>query len=290
MTFGESMVSVNTTTQSVFRIPFVFVVTLLCAVCFIESEKTFCAGIQDSTKNDLFVVGEELTYNVSYAFLDIGQVRIKILEKIEEKDQRVYKAIAYIDSYTGVPFVDLHAVYESVFDNTVFAKWFQARTKNNPQWTYVTYVFDYDKKKTFIEEGNVETKVVAKRDTIPLERKSQDGLSLFYFARKHVRTQQKINVPTVIQKQNVNTYIDFKNERTKETIDALDYSIDVIHFEGRADFEGIFGLTGEFEGWFSNDEARVPILAKMKVIIGDIRIELMKWKRQGWNPPKYVEQ
>jgi hypothetical protein len=66
--------------------------------------------------------------------------------------------------------------------------------------------------------------------------------------------------------------------------------VDVVHFEGRADFEGIFGMTGDFEGWFSNDEARVPILAKMKVIIGNIRIELTKWNREGWKPPKFVEQ
>jgi hypothetical protein len=45
-------------------------------------------------------------------------------------------------------------------------------------------------------------------------------------------------------------------------------------------------LTGDFEGWFSNDEARVPILAKMKVILGSITIELMRWKRAGWTPPR----
>jgi hypothetical protein len=66
----------------------------------------------------------------------------------------------------------------------------------------------------------------------------------------------------------------------------VDYPVDVVHFDGNMDFVGIFGLTGGFEGWFSNDEARVPILAKMKVLIGSVTVELMKWTRPGWNPPR----
>ena len=53
------------------------------------------------------------------------------------------------------------------------------------------------------------------------------------------------------------------------------------------DFISIFGLTGYFEGWFSNDEASIPIVAKMKVLIGNITLELKSWKREGWIPPKY---
>ena len=51
--------------------------------------------------------------------------------------------------------------------------------------------------------------------------------------------------------------------------------------QGNAEFVGIFGLTGEFSGWFWNDDARIPIVAKMQVIIGSVTIELMSWKRPG---------
>ena len=47
----------------------------------------------------------------------------------------------------------------------------------------------------------------------------------------------------------------------------------------------IFGLTGVFEGWFSDDAASVPISAKMHVLIGSVRIELLRWKRSNWTPP-----
>jgi hypothetical protein len=75
----------------------------------------------------------------------------------------------------------------------------------------------------------------------------------------------------------------------EEEVDAIKYPVDVVHFEGEAGFVGIFGLTGGFEGWFSNDAAQVPILARMKVILGSVKIELIKWKRAGWTPPRAGE-
>jgi hypothetical protein len=89
----------------------------------------------------------------------------------------------------------------------------------------------------------------------------------------------------VTEKQVV-AQLDFARRQEKAEIDAVDYPVDVLHFDGRADFVGIFGLTGDFEGWFSNDNARVPILAKMHVIIGSVTIELMQWTRAGWTPPR----
>ena len=128
-----------------------------------------------------------------------------------------------------------------------------------------------------------------KRDTLPLDTLYQDGLSLFFLARTYVMTKQRVSIPTVVSEKRGVTYINFTTERTKEEIDAVKYPIDLIHFEGEAGFVGIFGLTGGFEGWFSNDNARVPVIAKMKVLIGNVRIELIEWKRQGWTPPRYIE-
>jgi hypothetical protein len=45
-------------------------------------------------------------------------------------------------------------------------------------------------------------------------------------------------------------------------------------------------LEKDFEGWFSDDDARIPIRAKMKVIIGKVDIQLVRWKRANWSPPQ----
>ena len=242
-----------------------------------------------SDNDSMLQMGEELTYNVSYAFLDIGQVRIKVVDKVSDSGKTFYKAMAYIDSYKGVPFVDLHSIYESNIDASMHSLWFRSRLKKDSKWRYFIYQFDYARHGIYIQQGTLGKDKVEKRDTLRVDTLSQDGLSLFYFARANLFSQRTMAIPTVVSEAKGNTLINFMNERTSEKVDAVDYPIDLIHFEGNAGFVGVFGLTGDFEGWFSNDAARVPILAKMKVIIGNVRIELMKWKRNGWVPPKYVE-
>ena len=243
-----------------------------------------------SAPESVFQVGEELTYNVSYASFDIGQVRIALVDKTTRDGITYYRATAHIDSYKGVPFVNLHAIYEDSIPQQIYSSWFRSRHKNDPEWDYFTYTYAYPKKRMYIKQGRWGSMKVEKRDSLQLDTLYQDGLSLFYFARVNVLTKQKINIPTVVNEKKGTTLIDFTVQREHDEIDAVKYPIDLVHFKGEAGFVGIFGLTGAFEGWFSNDAARVPIIAKMKVLIGNIRLELMKWKRANWNPPKYVEE
>jgi hypothetical protein len=233
----------------------------------------------------VFVEGEELVYNVRYSFIDLGQVRIKTIGKTPQATFTAFDAKAYIDSYRGIPFVDLHATFESRMDTTVCSHDFVGKMKQDNQWDFARYKFDYDRHRCLMEIGNRDT-IVARRETLSVNGFQQDGLSLFFFARDRLFSAQKVNVPGIVKEQKVNTYIDFYKERTSAEVDAIEYPVDVTKFEGHLDFEGIYGLTGDFTGWFSSDDARVPILAKMKVIVGSVTIELMKWNRPGWTPPR----
>jgi hypothetical protein len=228
---------------------------------------------------------EELVYNVRYGFIDLGQVRIRTYATEQVNDSPAYRAKAYIDSYSGVPFVDLHATFESWIDPGMFSRKFIGKSKDGKTWDYARYYFEYPEHRVLIESGKRDT-VIDTRDTLGIEGHVQDGLSLFFYARDRLRSGRKDVIPCVVTEKKVTTSIDFSNDRTTAEVDAVDYPIDVIAFEGTADFVGIFGLTGDFEGWFSNDDARVPIMAKMKVILGSITIELMEWKREGWTPPR----
>jgi hypothetical protein len=235
-----------------------------------------------------FVVGEELVYNVRYAFLDLGQVKITTIGRRTADGKECFFARALIDSYRGVPFVDLHAIFESTIDPVMFSRRFVGKTKQDGSWEFSRYRFEYDRKRVIIELGERDT-VVNRVDTAEVQTPHQDGLSLFFFARDGVMTGKEMNVPTLIKEKKGNTYLAFNKGRTTAEIDAVEYPVDVVRFDGTMDFIGIFGLTGDFEGWFSNDAARVPIKAKMEVLIGSVTIELMSWKRPGWNPPRAQE-
>jgi hypothetical protein len=231
------------------------------------------------------LVGEDLVYNVSYGFIDLGQIRIKTVSRLETDGRPCYFSQAFINSYKNIPFVDLHAVFESVIDMESYSRRFMGKVKQDGAWDFNRYRFDYPANRVFIESGNRDT-VVAKRETTEVRTPYQDGLSLFFHARHHLFDGKARSVPTMVQEKKVSTVINFGPVRTSVEVDAIDYPVDVAEFEGTMEFTGIFGLTGDFEGWFSNDDARVPIKAKMKVIIGSVTVELMEWKRPGWTPPR----
>ncbi|HEX9614745.1 MAG TPA: DUF3108 domain-containing protein [Bacteroidota bacterium] len=241
----------------------------------------------------MLVVGEELQYKVSYTIFNLGRIIVRVVDRQERNGRVVYRAQAIIDSAPGLPFVDLHIRFTSEFDEELFSYEWIAEDSTEEKTEVRRLTFDYDSSRVFVEKG---TKTAERsvqfdsRDTVSITEKCQDGFTLFFFARNHVRQKATMNTPTFIEKEQVNTFFNFTNAIEEEEIDSVEYPIEVVEFEGRADFVGVFGLTGGFEGRFTNDDASVPIVAWMKVILGSIKVTLDQWKRPGWMPPKYLEQ
>jgi len=240
----------------------------------------------------MLMVGEELEYKVSYLFFNLGKIRIRVVGAERKNDRVVYKTEALIDS--NMPIIaDLHIRFESELDEDIYSYWWVAEDSTSDEILVRRIAFDYDQRRVVVDRGRRlpgAPYAAEEVDTIPVGVRCQDGLSLFFYARQNVRQKKEDNVPTFIDTAQVNTYINFMNEPDGVDIDAVDYDVEVVEFDGRADFVGVFGLTGGFEGAFSNDSARVPIRAYMNVILGSIKVELTKWNRPGWVPPRFVEE
>lgn len=234
----------------------------------------------------VLMLGEELTYSVSYSIFDLGEVKVQIIDTVTKGGIKIYKTKAFIDSYSGVPFVDLHQVFYSEVSSDFYSKFFTVHNTAKPEeMQYTQYAFDYENKKAHFELGMKPKNITSKKGSEAITEYQQDGLSLFYFARNNVHEKKKIKTPIFINERSFYTEFNFMNRLGSQEIDAVDYPIETVEFDGNANFIGIFGLTGYFRGFFSNDEASVPIVAKMKVLVGSIHIELTKWNRPGWTPP-----
>lgn len=232
-------------------------------------------------------VGEELTYVVKYSVMKLGEVRIKIKDKKTIRGKTFYITYAYIDSYSGIPFVNLHQIYESYLDDHIYSDYFKALINNDDYTTYTEYDFNYNKSIIHVKKGKVNPPEVWTDSTTSLDKKYQDGLTIFYYARMNTGRNKKENIPCFVTEKKVYTRINFYENVEGISIDAVDYDIACVRLDGETDFISVFGLTGYFEGWFTDDEAAIPVLAKMKVIIGNITLELKSWKREGWKPPQY---
>lgn len=258
-----------------------------------SSDRGSSASLSDERPSALLQVGEVLEYNVGYAFFHLGRIVVTVVDRTERQGRVIYKARAIIDSAPGLPFVNLHIRFESEFDEQLFSYSWSAEDSSEKEIIYRRIDFDYDSNRVFLTRGKKQRDgsiTVEKLDTAAITARCQDGLSLFYFARGNVRQKKQMNVPTFIEKEQVNTFFNYTNEISDEEIDSVKYPIEVVFFEGRADFVGVFGLTGGFRGWFSNDDVGVPIVARMNVILGSIKVELDRWHRPGWVAPQFIER
>ncbi len=252
-----------------------------------RAESTQDAKFDTVASSGIFFVGERLEYEVSYSIFALGTVKIEIIDSAQRNGATVFRAKALMDSYSGVPFVNLHWIFYSEIDPHFYSHFFSGvDNKDSNNVSYSNYSFDYPHDRVFVERGIRQEHDSAIKTTDTISSLYQDGLSLFYYARGNLHSNEPENIPTFVSEKKVNTYINFINKKASTEIDAVKYPVETIEFDGRADFVGIFGLTGGFSGWFSNDEAAVPIVAKMKVILGSIRLELVKWNRPGWVPPR----
>jgi hypothetical protein len=242
-----------------------------------------------ATPSSVMLADEELVYEVSWSMFKLGKIRVKLFPA--RSDGSVYSSVAYTDSY-DLPFVDFHAISTSEMDSTLFSEGSSLFEKRDTNWFRQVYTFDpatrvYVTENAYVKDVRSEPQVQPKCDTLRLPyTRFQDGTSILYFARARVHAQQAVAVPTLVRGKAGRTNFYFPGMRTRESIDAVSYPIRVIEFEGKAEFEGIFGLTGDFTGWFSDDEAAVPIKAKLKVLLGSVWLELKEWKRGNWVPRK----
>ena len=254
----------------------IVIVSLL--LLFITFPKSFA-------DNSIIQPGEELLYEVSFFGVKLGSIKIITEENQVINDMPVHKCKAFIDSYNGIPFVDLHTVFETWMDTSAsYSHKFVGNIKEKEGWVYQQALFDYDNKKISQESWRNKSKYLSK--TFLTQKKFNDGLSLFFMARKYVHSKRNLKIPTLLEVDTVTTSIYFSGEKESVSIDAINYPVKTVHFTGKADWTGIYGLSGKFEGWFSDDTECIPIKAKMNVYVGSVVLELKSWKRNYWKPPK----
>ncbi|MCX7834381.1 MAG: DUF3108 domain-containing protein [Ignavibacteria bacterium] len=258
------------------------------------------------SQSKILQVGEELVYTVSFGFIKLGEVKFNLNSSYYENNRKYFTAKAEMKSFEGVPFLNVRYIFESIIreeKGRVLSEKFHSsefKDENSGQRVILRtdYEFDYFsdndtgyiKVKRYRDNGRDKILEVDKTETFEKGIEFQDGLSVIYLARinsfKKERSK-KVNI-YINEKQSYVAY-SFNYNRDAVSIDLFDYDMAAIKIDGKADFVGVLGLTGEFEGWLSDDEARVPLKARFNIILGSVTLELTSYKKTGWKPPKFNE-
>ncbi len=238
--------------------------------------------------NRILEVGEELNYKVYYGFIKLGEVKFKISGY--DAATKKYTATAELKNYEALPLIKINYFFESTMlskGDSIFSVRFYSSEFKEKEINHIDYTFDYDKgiiiaknDKNFRNEEKKEIKIDEKK-------RFQDGLSLFYNARIHSLVNKNYIVPVYINSQESTVNYSFNMNKDVVSSDLKDYDMSAIKIIGTAHFVGVFGLTGEFISWLSDDNARVPLKAKFNVSIGSITLELTSYKKKNWTPPVF---
>ncbi len=233
--------------------------------------------------------GEVAVFEASYLFFKLGSVRFELLGKGECRGKEAYRIRAFIDSYSGIPFVHLHAVYETCADaRTLMCLATSNDQQQGDDWVHTNYIFDYAQKRLEWEQSV--KGVVTKKVDLPLDTSYTDGLSFFYYVRRlcggSEGRKMEMTVPIVSDTDRSSVNLTINEGREPCDVTAFDFPIESERMSGHINFKGTFGVTGDFVGWISTDSAEVPLRADLKVLLGSIVVKLKEIRREGWVPTR----
>ena len=242
----------------------------------------FPISLLSGDDNFQWQIGEELTYKVKWSFIQLGTLKLQVVDTLIIENTFVYHTRMFIDSNPLLFFVNIHSVYDSFIGENFYPHLFIAVEKIDGVTYKTRYRFNY-------EDSLIDVKMTDVKDTthiiekiLPLDEKVQDGMSMIFYARGNVHLKGTEKLTAFFEAKKGKLDIHFNGKAKKININSIDSPIDTYKVFGEAHFKAIAGFSGKYSGWFAADKQRPPLKAMMKVFIGHVKVELEEWKK--WSP------
>lgn len=233
---------------------------------------------QPPTTDELLKWHEVLTYKVRYSFFNLGKVTIEIVSDTTFNGKEAYYLKTVINS-SGIPLIgDERNRYSSIFTaegNAFKALTFWTDNLDEEKYNTARYTFDYEKDKVYgyVKEKN-------KRDTLNLKKHASAGLLMFYMSRLQAGTDTTVTRPIYINLKQKKLSITHTTKKIKRKYEAFDHPVTVYFSHGHAGFDGPFGFSGSFEGWYTTGNLRIPVEAHVDVFLGSVKLKLIDYKKE----------
>ncbi|MBL4708319.1 MAG: DUF3108 domain-containing protein [Flavobacteriales bacterium] len=237
----------------------------------IENEDT--AFKYRKVENKAFKVGEFLKYKLAYGFLNAGEATLEIKEapkKIQGRDILWVEGRGYsISAFDW--FFKVRDQYDTYLDAQGIFPWlFVRRIEEGGYKKQQDYQF-FQNKRTVTD--------VKKEKQYEVPHGIQDMISSFYYARTidftGAKKGQIFEFEAFVDAEIIPIRIKYAGTKTVK-VDAGKFECMVFHpavQEGR-----IFKDDDALTVYITKDENKIPVLAKAKILIGSVRMELIDYK------------
>ena len=221
-------------------------------------------------ENHAFKEGEKLTFDVNYGFVTAG-IAVMAVQKIKRISGReAYHVTFEVNSVPSFDmFYKVRDRYETYIDVEGLFPWrFEQHIREGGYTRDFSAFFDQRKGKAKTSEGEYE---------IPLY--VNDIVSAFYYARTLDYSNMKVN--DLIHLQNFykdkvyNLDVKFLG---KEVVEVPAGKFECIIVEPLVKEGGLFKHEGNIIVWLTNDELKMPVKVRTKVVIGYVEAKLTNYE------------
>jgi hypothetical protein len=231
------------------------------------------------TIDELFEYKEVFTFEVKYGFLRLGEVEVTMMPDSMFRGQLHKHLVTKIVSNPKIPFIgteidhfnSLFTVDENGLPVTSYY-W----KDNIDEDIYKDIEYDFDREKMYVTYKEEDQS----RDTLELEEPATAGHVIFLFSRLFAGTDVENSMIVYVTKRK--GYIHFENgtELERRNYKPWDEPVNAFLTTGYTEnIDGPFGFSGKFRAWFLDDELRVPLEARVKVLFGNALVRLIDYKK-----------
>ena len=265
-----------------------FILTFICTL-FLSHTKREVADIElvqndyRTVNHEAFKVGEKTVYLVRYGIIDAGIASLEIKKSTVKIKGRDVLHVVGIGKTRGITdfFFPVNDRYETFIDKESVFPWLFKRDVNEGGYKIKqTYKF-YQNKNIVETQKGVEHKVPSN---------IQDMISAAFYMRtmdlKNIQKGDTFNIKSFVDDEIFDLRVQYTGT---EVIRIKSGRYRCMKFNPIIQVGRIFHTAEDLEVWVSDDENKIPVLCKAKILIGSVKVELIDYRGLS-NPLAKIEK
>lgn len=220
--------------------------------------------------NKAFKVGEKLTFDVNYGFVTAGIATMEIPRIRKISGRQAYNVVFEVNTVPSFDWIfKVRDRYETYLDVEGLFPWrFEQHIREGNFSRDFSAFFDQRKQKAKTSTGEYDVPEYV-----------NDILSAFYIARTFNYSDMEINDMILLQNFYKDKVYDLNVKYLgKDRVSVKAGTFDCIVVEPLVQEGGLFKSEGSITVWLTDDDLRLPVKVKTKVVIGSIDSELTKYE------------
>ncbi len=223
----------------------------------------------DSSFARSFQVGEQLTYEISWLNITAGTAVMSVIAAGLDGDRPLAKLVTTAQSRPAITrFFPVDNRVESLLDPaTLLPEHLIFKRREGKKKEDIEYWFHQ-------QEGTVTAGKGGTTETLEMPPGTHDIISCLYYVRSTLSFQAGSSLA-------MNIYHDKKNRKVEVLVEEIERvsgpwgEVESARVLVIMPFQGLFLNQGNIRVWFTNDDRRIPVRMKAKVIIGSIVADLV---------------